>query len=615
MSSKALSKKDLNAHVSHCNKNCTDDVIKKLFEQPLPSSRNGAFFNTFSYPTKISPESIAVYIATMTQPNETVLDTFGGSGSTGIAALLCEHPTLQMKEIAKKMGVNPIWGPRNAICYEIGTYGSFATSTISNRLKSSDFKKSATTFIKAQKKALSHYYTALDPNGKMGTIRHIIWSEILLCPNCSGEISFFAHGTKRNPVSFKKTILCPHCKTKTSVEKMTFQTEEYLDGLTKIKGTRKKRIPAWVYGTTNGQKWNRPATEDDCERINAIEQELSNLDDSPKEIQWGDLHRNGYHFGISHLHHFYTPRNYLVMRKLWNATCSYKKELRDALRLLLLSYNASHCTLMTRVVAKKKTKDFVLTGAQSGVLYISKLPVEKNIILGLERKTKTIFDAYKMLEDCSGRLLVHNKSSERLNEKNNTINFVFTDPPFGDFIPYAEVNQINELWLQQTTNRKKEIIISEAQNKGLHDYQSMLSTVFSEIKRVLKKSSYAMVVFHAAKAQVWDAFENSITKAGLNIKSTNILEKKQASFKQIVSKGSVQGDPLLLLSKDATKTKPSEKNEKILKRIVESVKGTKEANERRVYSLYVNECLRNGNHVAYDAKDAYTLIRQIKKGF
>ena len=70
--------------------------IKRLFERPLPSSRSGAFFNAFSYPTKISPESIAIYIAATTMPGETVLDTFGGSGSTGIAALLCECPTDRM---------------------------------------------------------------------------------------------------------------------------------------------------------------------------------------------------------------------------------------------------------------------------------------------------------------------------------------------------------------------------------------------------------------------------------------------------------------------------------------------------------------------------------------
>ena len=81
--------------------------LKKLFKNPLPSARSGAFFNAFSYPTKISPESIAVYIASITKPGDTVLDAFGGSGSTGLAALLCEHPTDNMKAIAKKIGVNP----------------------------------------------------------------------------------------------------------------------------------------------------------------------------------------------------------------------------------------------------------------------------------------------------------------------------------------------------------------------------------------------------------------------------------------------------------------------------------------------------------------------------
>ena len=87
---------------------------------------------------------------------------------------------------------------------------------------------------------------------------------------------------------------------------------------------------------------------------------------------------------------------------------------------MLLSYNASHCTLMTRVVAKKASKDFVLTGAQSGVLYISKLPVEKNILLGLRRKAKPIAEAYKLLQDCKGHFEVRNQSSQHLIEENES---------------------------------------------------------------------------------------------------------------------------------------------------------------------------------------------------
>jgi hypothetical protein len=55
----------------------------------------------------------------------------------------------------------------------------------------------------------------------------------------------------------------------------------------------------------------------------------------------------------------------------------FSEDVRDALKLLILSYNATHSTLMTRIVVKRGQPDFVLTGAQSGVLYVSGLPVEK----------------------------------------------------------------------------------------------------------------------------------------------------------------------------------------------------------------------------------------------
>lgn len=77
-----------------------------------------------------------------------------------------------------------------------------------------------------------HYYSAIDPDGKRGMIRYIIWSEVLICPCCGKEISFFESGTKRNPVTFEKNIICPHCKMKSSVDEMQFQTEEYKDALT-----------------------------------------------------------------------------------------------------------------------------------------------------------------------------------------------------------------------------------------------------------------------------------------------------------------------------------------------------------------------------------------------
>lgn len=450
--------------------------LDKLFSKPLPSTRSGAFYNTFPYPTKISPEAIAVYIASATKPGETVLDAFSGSGSTGIAALLSEYPTEKMIETAKELGVEPVWGSRNAILYEIGTYATFATRTLTNRLSAREYANAVRSFTKKAQTLVADFYAAKSPEGAAGSIRYAIWTEILVCPECGAEIDYFSHGTSRNPATIKDSIECPCCHKVSFVDEMAFLTEDYDDRLLGKTISRKKRKLAWIYGVSDGVNWDRAATTEDEAIICKLEEEFTPTE-TPREIEWGDLHRTGYHYGITHLHHFYTIRNFRVMSELWKLTGTYPEREADALKLLLLSYNGAHCTLMTRVVAKHDAKDFVLTGAQSGVLYISKLPVEKNILLGLKRKAKPFEEAYKMLEDCHGAVEVRNLSSTRMIEPDRSVDFVFTDPPFGDFIPYAEVNQINELWLPAVTERAEEVIISNVQNKSVDRYRDMLTKV------------------------------------------------------------------------------------------------------------------------------------------
>lgn len=581
------------------------DNKEALYSKPLPSSRSGAFYNTFPYPTKISPEAIAVYIACSTNPGDLVLDAFAGSGSTGVAALLCEHPTERMRKITKDLNVTPVWGARNAVLYEIGTYASFAIKTILSRLSSREFTIAVDSFLKKAQDLVGGLYEAIDLAGDTGTIRYVIWSEVLECPSCHSEISYFEHGTSRDPVRFKDEIVCPYCKKVHHVEEMPFTTEEHYDRLLHKQVSRKKRVPAWIYGTTNGYNWDRQVTEADAAYIAQIES-TCDVDDVPQEIQWGELHRAGYHYGITHLHHFYTARNYIVMSKLWKLAETYPEKISDALKLLLLSYNASHCTLMTRVVAKKNAKDFILTSAQSGVLYISKLPVEKNILLGLKRKVKPFAETYAKLQNCTGQITIHNGSSTKMKENNDSIDFIFTDPPFGDFIPYAEVNQINELWLPKVTNRKDEVIISASQGKDVFTYQELLTQVFSEINRVLKPNHYASIVFHAAKAKVWDVFSEAITGARLQIVHTNILDKTQASFKQVVSDGSVQGDPLFLLKKSLARKNTSRlTDEEVLHSLLADHISDPDFDNRKCFSWYINRCLELGIDVTMDAKQVY----------
>ena len=152
------------------------------------------------------------------------------------------------------------------------------------------------------------------------------------------------------------------------------------DSILDKKHSRKKRVPVWLYGKTGKKTWNREATASDIRQLKIKSKKFSFGEVPVHEMNWGVLHRKGYHAGITHLHHFYTDRNLIVFSRMWEKAAFYPSKIGDALKLLLLSYNASHSTLMSRVVVKKKSTDFVITGAQSGVLYISNLPVEKNII-------------------------------------------------------------------------------------------------------------------------------------------------------------------------------------------------------------------------------------------
>ena len=117
--------------------------LQQLYNHPLQANRKGALYNACPYPTKISPEAIAIYIACHTEVGDTVLDLFSGSGTTGLATLLCDQPSKEMKETAERIGVLPMWGKRKAILYELGSLGAFIAQVMCNPPSSTQFNKMA----------------------------------------------------------------------------------------------------------------------------------------------------------------------------------------------------------------------------------------------------------------------------------------------------------------------------------------------------------------------------------------------------------------------------------------------------------------------------------------
>ena len=583
--------------------------LEALYARALPAKRSGHLYCAFPYPTKISPEAIALFIAAHTRPGDTVFDGFAGSGTTGLAALLCEDPPAVLRAEAHRLGLDVQWGARNAVLYELGALGAFVGQTLTTPPDPRIFRRAAEDILHAAETEDGWMYGAKDPGDRNGMIRHVIWSDMLQCPECRREATLWDSCVSFGPAHFASHFTCPSCAHQAplnDVERLTHKTHD--DVIGNKRQLRTRRV-ARVYGSTAKKGWSREATGHDLSLLKRIEAEPI-PDSVPRvAIPWGDLYRRGYHLGITHLHHFYTRRNLIVFGRLWERTARYKGALRDALRFWLLSYNASHATIMTRVVAKSGQKDLALTSAQPGVLYVSGLPVEKNLIIGLRRKLSTISSAFAVTRGRKGRVEVCQASSCCTHLPDRSIDYVFTDPPFGGNIPYAELSFINEAWLGRYTDRADEIIVSNAQEKAISEYQQLLTTALSEARRILKPDGKATLVFHSASAGVWNALQAAYTDAGFGVECAGVLGKTQGSFKQVTTNGAVRGDPLLLLSKKtAPQTKPIPCVWTVAERLRQDAALTLDPDEQtaqRLYSRLVSHFLTRHQQVPLDASSFY----------
>lgn len=588
--------------------------LKKIYDEPIKSTRSGSLFMAFSYPTKISPETIAVYILAHTKPGDTVLDVFGGSGTTGLATLLCDKPNDGLKKLVLKANIKVEYGPRTAYISELSGLGAFVSEVMTSKISSSEFKTEAHSLLERVKERIQSVYETLDENGDKGFIRHIIHTDYLICSNCNHEISFGDACVKMNPINILSKWTCPDCgSSNTSKESKRVQEKIYDPIINQEKTTRKRR-PYIIYGQTNKVKWKRKFNDSDNDNEQWFK--FADINSIPKiAMEWGDLYRSGYHEGINYLHDFYSNRNLAVLSVFWDELKNAKSEFQNSLKLWILSYNSSHATLMTRVVLKKNQTDFVLTGAQPGVLYVSSLPVEKNIVLGLLRKIETFSKAFELVEGSKSNVHTIWGSSTSLEIKDKSIDYVFTDPPFGDYIPYSELNFINEAWLNRLTIKKEEAIISKSQNKDANSYEHLLSTVFSEVNRVLKDKAYVSVIFHSASSKVWNALKSTFKNSDLNVIYNSVLQKEQASFKQTNSNITVKGDAVLLLTKGHNSIdQPPIYVLDLIKDLIAQAKLMKnpleELENERLYSRYVGFCMSNQFQIELDAKDFYLQLNE-----
>jgi DNA modification methylase len=143
----------------------------------------------------------------------------------------------------------------------------------------------------------------------------------------------------------------------------------------------------------------------------------------------------------------------------------------------------------------------------------------------------------------------------------NSIDYIFTDPPYGGAVQYFELSTLWASWLNLKLDYAEEITINAQQNKDFDYYHKMLRSAFREMHRVLKPNRYLTVTFHSTEMAVWKSIIQAIVLSGFDLERIVYQPPARTSAKGLLQPyGSAVGDYYLRFRKPQTEKPRSQRN-------------------------------------------------------
>ena len=521
------------------------NVVHEPYASDVSEGKSNPVYTSHMYHTKVPHPAIMRYILYYTQPGDIIIDNFSGTGMTGVASQCVSYPDGQTQlklnnEFKAKNFPKPRWGRRNSILNDLSP---FATNIgyCFNSIHEVDLLE--TEFLKLKKELFSQaeiMYQTKHTDGGIGTINYAVWSDVFLCNNCQSEIVFWDAAMDHDQKKVLDNFECTICGQINSKKTSKLATETIYDNILNDTIKANKLVPVlYVYTYLNKRYTKRP-DEDDLKRIEQIIKQSINGFVPNERMPAGDEARRNDKYGITHVHHFFTKRNLIALSILYSLI--NKSPVKNKLSFILTGIIV-RSTKMNRV----HSKNYFYGGGgwnagnMKGTLYVPSMPVETSILEQVEDKFKSYKKALALLHNKEINLLNVGSATE-VNVKDNAIDYIFTDPPFGANIMYSELNFIMEAWLKVFTNTSKEAIENKTQSKNLLDYQRLMIDSFKEYYRVLKPGKWMTVEFSNTSAAVWNSIQSSIQLSGFIIASVNALDKKQGGMRASTTPTAVRQD-------------------------------------------------------------------------
>lgn len=523
-----------------------DTYHREPFAADVSEGKGDAIYNAHTYHTKVPYKAIMRYILHYTNPGDIVYDGFCGTGMTGVAAQMCGEtdPATMFQWSMDDKSIE--WGTRYAILNDLAPVAAFISKNYTTPIDVFEFSEEATAILRECDDECRWMWETTHPaTGRKGIINFVAWSDVLICPQCSDEIVFGETAATKDG-KIKDKFYCPHCQrelTKSSCEKKKIVL---FDNQSQETYSIAKQVPIVINYTIDGKRYEKSPDIEDMELLDRIES--TNIpywypkDKLPEGYNTEQPIRS---HGYDQVNYFYTRRILFYLSKLYDliSKSQYKN--------ILTIWFTSQLINISKLNRYRPTVSFPYNPL-SGTLYISSLTCESSPYAAYSGK---IAKFSKALQDVKTRntLVSTNSTTDLKLVPDNSIDYIFTDPPFGGNLNYSELSFIWESWLKVKTNNRTEAIMNTVQNKSLPEYQELMTQCFCEYYRILKPNRWMTIEFHNSKNSVWNAIQQALQKAGFIVADVRTLDKQLGTFKQTTSSSAVKQDLVISVYKPQNK--------------------------------------------------------------
>ena len=533
------------------------DINEEYHREPytadVSEGKTDAIYLAHSYHTKVPHKAIIRYLMHYTKPGDLIFDGFSGTGMTGVAGALCENEEL-LNDMGYKstldLGSEQMLGARKVILNDLSPIATFISNNYSNPMDAREFEKKTTAILDSINDECGWMYiTQHMINDKIqmhkgspvyGQVQYTVYSDVFECPVCQEEITFTDVALDVEQGSVKKEFNCPSCASVLTKNKMQRVIETSIDAEGAVI-SHAKQVPVYIHYLYEKKAYTKKVDEFDLQLLNKIEKLSIPYWFPNKELPEGvNINQPKVSHGLSKVHHFYSKRALYILAKTY-----------DILRNLegtdkyYLQFTFEQAVLgMSKIARYVPTHYSQVNQYLSGTLYIGSQIVDVSLDYIIKNKIKRLTNLLSSkVNQFSSRNVVTTQAIQGLKTlKENSIDYIFTDPPFGANLMYSDLNLLWESWMAIETNNFKETIINTVQEKNIDDYKHLMQQSFDIYYHVLKPGRWITVEFSNSKASVWNAIQEAMQKAGFIIANVAALDKKQGSFKAMTSTTAVKQD-------------------------------------------------------------------------